>query len=177
MGKRDENTPPSTNPLPDPGVPALTVQELEVTVRELLFPLPGPGALPWTLQRERIRVQSREEKRWNTSQAQTAHARGARLSSARQAPHCQTGLPRSSNKIASSCSAMSRSRSRRLISGRSGSPCRKRKNKEGGGTHSISEKEWIQENESERHATGPGQGSPVGAQGPEGQRGEMEAEK
>lgn len=35
MGKRDEDAPASTNPLPSPGVPALTVQELQVRVGEL----------------------------------------------------------------------------------------------------------------------------------------------
>lgn len=98
------------------------------------------------------------------------------LSSTSQALHCQMSLPRSSNKIASSSSAMSRSKSRRLTSGRSRSPYHERNNKEKG-LNSISEKrKWIQEAESERHATRLDQGSP-GAQAPGAERGEMEMEK
>lgn len=97
------------------------------------------------------------------------------LFSTSQALHCQISPPRSSNKIASSSSAMSRSKSRRLTSGRSRSPCHERKNKEKG-LNSISEKrKWIQETVSERHATRLGQGSP-GAQAPGAERGEMEME-
>lgn len=100
---------------------------------------------------------------------------GAWLSSTSQALHSQLSLPRSSNKIASSSSAMSRSKSRRLTSGRSRSPCHERKNKKG--LNSISEKrKWIQETESERHVTRLGQGSP-GAQVPGAERGEIKMEK
>lgn len=52
MGRSNENTPPSTDPLLGPGVPALTVEELEVREGELWFPLLGLGVPPWTLQRE-----------------------------------------------------------------------------------------------------------------------------
>lgn len=70
---------------------------------------------------------------------------------------------------------MSRSKSRRLTSGRSRSPCHERKNKKG--LNSISEKrKWIQETESERHVTRLGQGSP-GAQVPGAEREEIKMEK
>lgn len=81
-----------------------------------------------------------------------------------------------SNKIASSSSAISRSRSRRLTSGSSSSPCPERRAR--GGFNNISEKgKWIQESGSQRHGTGPGSRKPLGAQVPGTENREMETEK
>lgn len=76
---------------------------------------------------------------------------------------------RSSNKMASSSSAISRSKSRRLISGRSRSPCQERENQgEGTQFHFCLR----------RHATGLGQTEEArGCSGAGGSGGETEVEK
>lgn len=52
MGKRNEKTLPSTNTLPGLGIPALTLQELEVRAGGLRFHPLEPGAPPLALWRE-----------------------------------------------------------------------------------------------------------------------------
>lgn len=75
MGKRNEKTLPSTNTLPGLGIPALTLQELEVRAGGLRFHPLEPGAPPLALWREN-QFRGWKRRNGNIVQSQTAHARG-----------------------------------------------------------------------------------------------------